>query len=447
MSDDIFNFFTDIIKLGKSKGASATEVVLQKSLSQNQQIRMGKVEESERSEEEILGIKIRLGQKESAITSNGKTMAVIEPLMDKLFAMAKVLPDNPFAGEALSDQLYKKNNNQADLEIFDSTDLTPNVMQDIAKKIEDAARSEKNIVNSEGASVSFGHTHSWFLFSNGFYAKQSHSHYALGISIIAGDGKNMEADYDYSSKVFFKDLQSPEKLGKRAASRARRLLGARQEKSGQYSIIFDPRVATSMIGILASAINGHKLAKGTSFLQDKLDKKIMSDNITMIDDPWQKRGFASEYYDGEGLPTLKRNIIDKGVLTSYVLDLATARQLQLSPTGHAHRGLLGVYPSLSNVHIEAGAISPENLMADIKSGFYITSLMGFGVNGVTGDYSQGASGFWIIDGKISHPVNEMTIAGNLKDMFIHITPADDLHFDYHNNAPTLRFDGMTIAGK
>ncbi len=449
MTADIFNFFDDVIKLAKAKGADATEVVLSKSLNQSQQVRMGKVEESERAEQEVLGIKIRVGQKESAVTSNGKTMDVIEPLLDKLLAMAKVLPDNPFAGEASPEQLYHaaKNGATQDLETFDKTELLPEAMQAIAKQIEDAARGEKNIVNSEGASVSFGHQQDWFAFSNGFRGEEKHSHYSLGISVIASDGTNMEADYDYSSKVFFGDLTPPEKVGVSAAKRAAAQLGARQEKSGQYPIILDPRVATSMIGNLASAINGQKLAKGTSFLQGKLGQQVMATGITMVDDPLQKRGFASQFYDGEGLPAAKRNIIDKGVLTCYVLDLASARQLQLPPTGHAHRGLTGVYPALSNVHITAGKISPTALMADIKAGFYITSLMGFGVNGVTGDYSQGASGFWIINGQMSHAVNEMTVAGNLNQMFMNMTPANDLEFIHHHNSPTLRIDGMTVAGK
>ncbi|MDI9313466.1 MAG: TldD/PmbA family protein [Hydrotalea sp.] len=447
MKDDIFNFFDDIMSLTKKKGIDATEVVLSKSLNQGIQVRMGKIEESERAEQEILGLKIRLGQKEAAITTNGRTMAVITPLVDKLLAMARVVPDNPFAGEAMPAQLYKPNGQDADLQTFDPTDLSPEAMQAMAKQVEEAARGQKNIVNSEGAGASFGHEQEWFAFSNGFRGAESHSYYSLGVSIIAGDGNSMEAEGEYSSKVFFADLMSPEKIGQRAAARAAAQLGARQEKSGQYPVILEPRIATSIIGNLASAINGQKLAKGTSFLQDKLGQQVMASNITMVDDPLQRRGFASQRYDGEGLPAVKRNIIDSGVLTTYVLDLASARQLKMSPTGHARRSLTGVHPALSNVHIAAGDVTPDDLMADIKEGFYVTSVMGFGVNGVTGDYSQGASGFWIVNGKKSHSVNEMTIAGNLKDMFMHITPANDLEFLHHHNAPTLRIDGMTVAGK
>ncbi|MCX8516327.1 MAG: TldD/PmbA family protein [Alphaproteobacteria bacterium] len=442
---NIFSFFDDILAATKKRGADSTELLYSKSVNQSEHVRMGKAEETERAEEAVLGIKIRQGKKEAAITCNDKTMAAVAPLLDKLFAMVTVLPDNPFAGEADPAQLFK--GKAPDLEAFDPTELTAAQLQELARAVEDAARGEQYITNSEGANASFGKNQHWFAFSNGFRGQEYHSHFSLGVSIIAGKGSDMESDYDYSSKVFFEDLLKPEVIGKEAARRAVRALGGRQEKSGQLPVIIDKRIATSFIGNLARAINGNSIAKGTSFLQGKLGEVIMNPAITIIDNPLRKRGFASQSYDGEGLPTSQKSIVDKGVLTTYVLDLATARQLKMTPTGHANRSLTGVYPSLTNVHMTNGQSSLADLMADIKEGLYITRLMGFGVNGVTGDYSQGASGFWIVNGELAHSVNEMTVAGNLKDIFMNLTPANDLEFIHHNNAPSLRIDGLTIAGK
>jgi PmbA protein len=257
----------------------------------------------------------------------------------------------------------------------------------------------------------------------------------------------MERDYDYSSAVYAADLRTPEDVGRSAGERTVRRLGARKMPTGKLSVIFDPRVSGGLLGHLAGAINGGAIARGTSFLKDKLGQQILPKGFTVVDDPHRRRGLRSKPCDGEGLANSRRAIVEDGVLTSWILDLRSARQLGLSSTGHASRGTASPpSPSVTNFYLEPGPVTPDALIADIKEGFYVTELIGMGVNGVTGDYSRGAAGYWIENGKITFPVNEMTIASNLKDMFLTLSAANDLVFRTGIDAPTLRVEGMTLAG-
>jgi PmbA protein len=257
----------------------------------------------------------------------------------------------------------------------------------------------------------------------------------------------MERDYDHSTAVYGADLEDPAKLGRQAGNKAVRRLNARKAATAKVPIIFDPRVSRSLLGHLAGAINGAAIARGTSFLRDKLNQRIFSSDISVTDDPHRRRGLGSKPFDGEGLANARRDIIANGVLTTWVLDLRSARQLKLTSTGHAARGTSSPpSPSLTNLYMSPGKMTPRELVGGVLSGFYVTELIGMGVNGITGDYSRGATGFWIDHGEIAYPVNEVTIAGNLNDMFLNLTPADDLKFRYGTNAPTIRVDGMTVAG-
>jgi PmbA protein len=257
----------------------------------------------------------------------------------------------------------------------------------------------------------------------------------------------MERDYDWTSAVYGADLEDPAVIGKRAGERAVKRLGARKVETGKVSVVYDPRVSAGLIGHMIGAISGPSVARGTSFLKDKLGQQIYAGAITIVDDPHRHRGLRSKPFDGEGIANQRRALVENGVLTTWLLDLRSARQLGLQSTGHAARGTGGPpSPAPTNLHMEPGTLSPAELIADIKSGFYVTELMGSGVNGVTGDYSRGASGFWIENGAILYPVNELTIAGNLKDMFMNLTAANDLVFRSGSNAPTLRVEGLTVAG-
>jgi PmbA protein len=268
------------------------------------------------------------------------------------------------------------------------------------------------------------------------------------MTAIAGEGTAMERDYDFSSTLHASDLESPEKIGRKAADRAVARLNPRKASTGRVPVLFDPRVAGSLLSHLANATNGTAVARKTSFLMDKLGQQIFAPGIRIIDDPLRKRGQRSRPFDGEGVAGRRLAIIDDGVLMSWLLDCTTARELERETTGHAQRGVSSTpSPGPTNLHLEPGPLSPDALMADIIEGFYVTDLIGMGANMVTGDYSRGASGFWIEKGKRTYPVSEVTIAGHLNDVFRSLTPANDLEFRYGTNAPTLRVEGLTVAGR
>jgi len=312
---------------------------------------------------------------------------------------------------------------------------------------ESAARAVKGVTNSEGAEASWSRSQVALVTSNGFAGSYARSGFGLSASVLAGHDTGMERDYEWTSAVYQRDLMAAQKVGRRAGERAVRRLNPKGAKSAKVPVLYDPRVSGSLLGHLTGAINGRAIARGTSFLKDKLGKRVFAPGINLNHDPHRKRGQRSKPFDGEGLATRRHDIIKDGVLTTWLLDLASAWQLKMKPTGHAARGTSGPpSPSSSNVYMAPGKQTPKALMADIKSGLYITELIGFGVNGVTGDYSRGASGFWIENGKLSWPVSGITVAGNLKDMFAHLTPANDLEFKTGTDAPTVRLDNMTVAG-
>jgi PmbA protein len=284
--------------------------------------------------------------------------------------------------------------------------------------------------------------------TDGFAHSYSGSYYSLSVAVLAGQDEGMERDYDYSSARHFADLASPEAIGKSAAERTLKRLNPKQAPTSNLPIVFDPRVSRGLLNYFAGAISGSAVARKTSFLKDTLGKEIFAPSITIMDDPHRPRGLSSKPYDAEGVAAKKRAFIEKGGLTSWLLDSRSARQLGMHSTGHASRGLSSPpSPSATNLYMEPGSLTPQALMADIKQGLYVTETQGMGVNLITGDYSQGAAGFWIENGQITYPVSEVTIAGHLNDMFKQMTPANDLEFRYSVNAPTLRIEKMMVAGK
>jgi PmbA protein len=283
--------------------------------------------------------------------------------------------------------------------------------------------------------------------SNGFAGTYVGTGHGVSVAVLAGEGTKMERDYDYSSAVHAGDVEDAATVGRRAGERAVKRLGARKVATCKVPVIYDPRVAGSLLRHLLGAISGPSVARGTSFLKDKLGARVFAPGVTIVDDPHKRRGLRSRPFDGEGVQNRRRTIVADGVLETWILDLASARQLGLETTGHASRGTGGPPgPSPSNLWLEPGPVTPAELMADIDSGFYVTELMGMGVNGITGDYSRGAAGFWIEHGQLAYPVSEVTIAGNLKDMFQHMTAANDLRFRTGVDSPTVRIDGLTVAG-
>ncbi len=438
------DFLSSLVKKAEKGGADAADAVLFESMSLEVSYRLGKREDLERSESKDLGLRIFKGKKQAIVSSTDITASSLDELLERGLSMAAAMPDDPYCGLADTDHLSK---NHPDLDLNEDHDPAPEALYDLAAKAEEAALAVDGVSNSENAGAGWNRNRIALVTSSGFtgsYATSSHSIFA---SVIAGEGTAMERDYDFSSARHTADLDAPEKIGTKAGEQAVKRLKPRKVESQQVPVLFDPRVSRSILGHFSSAISGTSVARGTSFLKDRLDTAVFKPDIVVVDDPHRPRGLASKPFDGEGVTNRKWLLVDQGVLTTWVLDSASARQLELQTTGHASRGTSGPpSPNTTNLYMQPGDQSPEELIGGIDDGLYVTELIGFGVNGVTGDYSRGGAGFWIEKGELAYPVSELTIAGNLRDMFLETTPANDLIFRYGSNAPTLRIDGLMVAG-
>ena len=436
---------TRLVEQAKKAGADAADAVYACDASTEVQVRLGALEDVVRSEGEDIGLRVFIGQRSATISSSSMNPDILAKLVDRALDMAREAPEDQFAGLAPAELLAK--GPFADLQSDDGLDPDPQSLREAALACEDAARAVKGINNSEGAGASAGKSIFALATSDGFTGVSHASGYGMSASVIAGEGDGKERDYDWHSARYLSDLNQPADIGRRAGERAVRRLNPEMLKSGTVPVVFDPRVGGSMIGHLIGSISGSSIARKTSFLLDKLGAQLFNAGLSIIDDPLRIRGLSSRNFDSEGLPATRRVIIDKGVLTGWLLESASARQLGLTPTGHASRGVSGAPgTSPSNLHLEGGTMSVAELIGDIKHGVYIHELSGQGVNPVTGDYSRGAAGFRIENGEITGPVAEFTIAGNLIDMFAALTAANDLEFIRSTNVPTLRIDGMMIAG-
>jgi PmbA protein len=442
--DDHLDLLDQLIQRARKAGADQADALLYEGVSISHSQRLGKIEKLERSEGYDLGLRVLIGKRQAIVSSNDRSAPALAALVERALAMAKVVPEDEFIGLAEPDEVAR---GWPALDQLDPDEPAAEQLIERAKSAEEAARAVPGITNSEGAEASWGTSRIALAASNGFRGGYAGSSHGVSVSVVAGTGDGMERDYDFSSAVYGADLEDAAAVGKRAGERAVQRLGGRKPSTCKVPVVYDPRVASSLLGHLTGAISGPSVARKTSFLKDRLGQRIFAAGVTVTDDPHRRRGFRSKPFDAEGLPNAKRALIDDGVLTTWILDLRSARQLGLRSTGHAARGTSGPpSPSATNLYMEPGRLSPGDLIADIKSGLYVTELIGMGVNGVTGDYSRGASGFWIEDGAIAYPVNEITIAGNLKDMFLNLTPADDLVFRSTVNAPTIRVEGLTVAG-
>ncbi len=433
-----------LVTAARAAGADAADAVALRSLSVAIEVRDGAVEESESAESDDFGLRVLVGKRQVVVSSNDLT-GDVATFAARAVAMARAAPEDKFAG--LADETLLAHD-FPDLDLTDNT--LPNVQQleAMARAAEAAALGVTGVAKSGGASASAAIGGMVLVTSLGFRGAYLGSSHGLSMTAIAGNGTAMERDYDYSSVRHAADLDSAEKIGRTAGERAVARVNPRKVSTCKAPVVFDRRVAGSLVGHLASAANGAAIARKTSFLRDKMGQKIFADGIRIVDDPLRKRGIRSRPFDGEGVAGKRLALIEDGVLRCWLLDCATARELGLVTTGHAQRAAGSTpSPGATNLHMEAGCASPEDLIADIKEGFCVTDLIGMGVNTVTGDYSRGASGFWIENGRRAYPVSEVTIAGNLIDMFRALTPANDLEFRYATNAPTLRVEGLTVAGQ
>jgi len=436
---------THALSAAKTAGADAADAIYVGDASTSVSVRLGALEDIGRSEGEEVGLRVFVGARSASVSSSDLSASALAAVVERAVAMAREAPADPFAGLAPEDRLLRGDAPELDLD--DGGNTPAEVLKALAIEAEDAARAVAGVTNSEGGGASSGRAVIALATTGGFARGYRGTSYGVSASVIAGEGARMQRDYAYHSVRHFGDLDSADTIGRKAGGRAVARLDPAKLGTQALPIVFDPRVGTSLLGHLLGAITGSAIARGTSFLRDALDTEIFAPGVTIRDEPHRIRGLRSKPFDGEGLPTTARSIVDAGRLTGWLMDSASARQLKLEPTGHAARGTSGP-PGAgpSNLHMVAGTTTRDALLKDIRHGFYVTELIGMGVNGLTGDYSRGASGFLIVDGELAGPVAEVTIAGNLKDMFRALTPADDLIFRHATNVPTMRVDGMTLAG-
>lgn len=435
---------SSLLDAAKKAGADAADALYVEGVSSSVSYRLGKLEDVERAESYDLGLRVFVGQKVAFISSTDFSHLALAGLPDRAVAMARLAPEDQFAGLAPKDRLAAV---LPALDLEDPAEPSTDALIARARSVEGAALAVAGVTNSEGGGASFSRSAVALATSTGFYGRYAATSHSLGVAVLAGTGTGMERDYDHASARHASDLRDPAQIGKSAGEKAVKRLNPRAMKSQSVPVVFHPDEAAGLLGHFAGAISGSAIARGVSFLKDRMGQQVFASGIHIIDDPHRVRGLRSKPFDGEGVANTRRALIEDGKLTSWMLDCASARQLGLETTGHAARGTGGPpSPSSTNLYLEAGKQSVKELIADIKQGFYVTELMGMGVNGVTGDYSRGAAGFWIENGEIAFPVSEVTIAGNLKDMFARLTPASDLEFRHGVNAPTVRIEGMTLAG-
>ena len=433
-----------LIRKARAAGAEACDALLVESVSLSHAQRLGALERLEREESRELGLRVLIGRRQAIASTTDTAPAALAALVERAVAMARAVPEDLYCGLAEPAELATT---IPEIDSLDTEEPAPAVLIERARACEEAARAVPGISNSEGAEAGWSRDTIAVAASNGFTGTYGISRHGLAVSVIAGEALEMERDYEFARSVHGADLEDAETVGRRAGERTVKRLGARKPETGRVPVVYDPRVAGSLLRHLSGAINGTAIARDTSFLKDRLGEAVFGPGITVIDDPHRPRGLRSKPFDDEGIGNTRRKVVENGRLTTWVLDLRSARQLGLESTGHADRDADALpSPSVTNFYLEPGALSPKALIGDVEQGFYVLETMGMGVSNVTGDYSLGAAGFWIDKGEIAYPVSEVTIAGNLKDMFKELTPADDLVFRYGIDSPTLRVEGMTVAG-
>ncbi|PVA09614.1 modulator protein [Pelagivirga sediminicola] len=436
-----------ILDAARRAGADAADAIVANGASQVIDVRGGALEQAERSESADIGLRVLVGQRQANISSSDIRTETLDILAERAVAMAREAPEDPHAGLADPAQLAQGWDIGA-LQLCDTgPEPDPAELQRRAAAAEAAALAVPGVSQVQAATAGYEWRHVRLAATNGFVADHQRTDWYVSCAAIAGTGAGMERDSDGDARIWDADLRSPEDIGARAGRRAAERLGARRPKTGAYPVLFDERISTSLIGHLLGAANGAAVARGATWLRDRLGKQVLPDALSIIEDPHRPRVAGSRPYDGEGLPTQRRAIVDRGVLTGWVLDLASARQLGMHSTGNAKRGMSGPpRPGTWNIALTQGEATRDDLIAGMGTGLLVTSMIGSTINPNTGDYSRGASGFWIENGEIAYPVNELTIAGNLHDMLMHLTPANDARTHLSSVVPSLLVEGMTLAG-
>ncbi|MBB4006933.1 TldD/PmbA family protein [Allorhizobium taibaishanense] len=442
-SEHLLSRAHQLVELAKKAGADQADAVVVRSRARAVSVRLGKVEDTEASESDDFSLRVFIGKRVASVSANPGFD--LKALAERAVAMAKVSPEDPFTGLADEADLARS---YPDLELYDASEVSTETLRETALAMEEAGLAVKGVSNSLGASASAGMGGLVLVTSHGFSGSYQGSRFSRSVGLIAGEGTGMERDHDFDSHLYFADLDSPEEIGRRAGERTVRKISPRKaETAKNVTVVFDPRVARGFVGHIAGAINGAAVGRKTSFLRDRMDQQVLKSGLNITDNPTVVRGSSSRPFDGEGVTGQPLVMIEDGVLRHWFLSTSAARELGLKTNGRGARGGTSVSPSSSNLALEPGTIAPKDLIASIGTGFYITDMIGHGVDMITGDYSRGASGFWIENGELTYPVSEVTIASNLKDMFMAMTPASDIDRKFGVAAPTLAIEGMTIAGK
>lgn len=432
----------ELIDRAVKAGADAADAVVVRGASRSVSVRLGKVEGTEASESDDFSLRVFVGKRVASVSANPGFD--LQQLAERAVAMAKASPEDPFASLADPSDLARE---WPDLDLFDPTEVSSDTLTEAALAMEAAALDVAGVSNSSGAGASAGMGGLVLVTSHGFAGAYSASRFGRSVSAIAGEGTKMERDYDYDSRLYFGELRDAAEIGRMAGERAVKRVNPRQVPTAKnVTVVFDPRMARGIAGHIAGAINGASVARKTSFLRDKMGKQVLKAGLSVTDDPLVVRGSSSRPFDGEGVKSERLVMIEDGVLNHWFLSTSTANELGLSTNGRGVRGGTAVSPASTNLALEPGDILPEDLIRQVGTGFYVTELIGHGVNMVTGEYSRGASGFWIENGELAYPVSEVTIASSLTDMFMRITPASDIDRKFGVAAPTLAIEGMTLAG-
>lgn len=440
---DLVDRAAALVEAAKRAGADAADAVSLRRVSLGIEMRLGKVEETTRSERDDFSLRVFVGKRNASVSANSLTPS--DELVERAIAMAKAAPEDKFAG--LADRTLLADD-APDLDLLDDTIPTVEQLTDRAAAADDAARAVSGITNSGGSNAGWSVSGLVLATSDGFASSFLRSRHLLQCIAIAGDAKSgMERDYEYAISTHLSELPDPAEVGRIAGERTARRVGPGRVTTGTTTVVFEDRVASSLAEHLASAANGSAIARKTSFLAGDLGKQLFADGIAITDDPLRRRGLASRPFDGEGVRQESLDLVSAGTLRTWLLDSATARELNLTTNGRASRGAAGTAPSTTNLTLMPGPISREDLIKEVGDGVLVTDLIGAGVNIVTGDYSRGAAGFRIKDGKIAEPLSEITIAGHLREMFKRLRPADDLRYRFATNAPTVAIEGMTVAGR
>lgn len=436
-----------LLDAAKKAGADQADAMAVQSTSLSIDVRQGRLEQAERSEGIDIGLRVFVGQQQAIVSSSDARDDTLIRMAERAVAMAREAPADPYAGLADTADLAQ-DTDMTRLDLYDaSAEPDPAMLEEDARRAEAAALAVAGVTQIDSASAGYGRRQVHLAATNGFSAGYARTDRGLSCVAISGTGTGMERDWDGDGRIFQADLRSAEEIGRTAGERAVARHGARKPKTGTYPVLFDERISTSLIGHLLGAINGAAIARGSSFLRDALGQQVMPTGLSVIEDPHRTRVSGSRLFDAEGLPTRVNRIIDNGVLTGWTLDLANGRKLGMPSTANAARSTGSMpSPSVTNLSLTQGDHSRDDLIAQMGTGLLVTSMIGSTVNPNTGDYSRGASGFWVENGQVTHPVNECTIAGNLREMFMRMFPANDARMHLSRVVPSILIDGMVLAG-